>query len=385
MDRKRFTLLFALSLFLIFALALSVGSATAQTSSALWFARYWDNPDLEGVPVYSVSEGNIDHNWGTGVPAAGVPADHWSAQWTSFVDFEPGTYRFTAISDDGVGVYLGNKHIISDWQKQPATTNVATVSLQGGSYAMAVDYFDDVGAARLEVTWERTGPPVAGAADVTIVSTVAPPPPVSQGAWLASYWNNTSLQGSAALTRNEADAGDDWGIGSPSSAVNVDNWSARWTNNLNLIPGRYRFTVSSDDGARLWLNNQLLIDRWTDHPLQTYTVEMDWAGGSLPVRLEYYERSHLAEVHLDWTRIGAAPGTGGQPTATVTATWLNVRTGPGTDNSIITTIPNDTILTLIARNDDTTWVQVILPSGQQGWVSAAWITTTYPLSALAVG
>ena len=385
MNRRRFTLLLVFSLVLIVTLTLSAASAMAQSSPALWFARYWNNTDMDGVPVYSTSEGNIDHDWGTGSPASGVQADEWSARWTSFVEFEPGTYRFTVTSDDGVGVFLGDKHIISDWNEQPETTNVATVSLQGGSYGMAVDYFDDVGTALLKLGWERTGPPVANAPDVTIVSSGPTAPPVPQGNWQASYWNNTSLEGDAVLVRNEASVNYNWGTGSPSSAVNVDNWSARWTNDLNLIPGRYRFTVTSDDGARLWLNNQLLIDRWYDHPVQTFTVEMDWPGGTLPVRLEYYEHGDLARVHLGWERVGAAAGSGGQPIAIVNTAWLNVRTGPGVTNSIITTIPRDTVLALVARNDDASWVQVILPDGEQGWVSAAYVVSDYPLGELAVG
>jgi hypothetical protein len=385
MKRKQLTMLFLLSLILV--LALSAASATAQTSSALWFVSYYNNKDLEGTPVHHGSEGSIDHDWGNKSPAPGVNADDWSARWTTFLDLDPGTYRFTVTSDDGVGVFFGDKHIISDWNKQPETTNVATVSLKGGHYPMAVDFFDDVGRALLRVRWERTGAPVAGAADVTIVGSGVTQPPVSSGAWQASYWNNTSLSGSPVLVRNEASVNYDWGAGSPSSAVNVDNWSARWTTNLSLIPGRYRFTLISDDGARLWLNNGLVIDRWFDHSAQTYTTEIDWPGGTLPVRLDYYEHTHFAQARLSWTRLGAAPDTGGggQPIASVTAYWLNVRTGPGVAYNVIDTIPRNTTLTLIARNDDASWVQATLPDGRLGWVSAHYIATTFPLSDLPVG
>lgn len=388
MNRRKLSFLLAFSLVLVLALS-AAASAQAQTSESLWFVKYWNNDDMEGDPVFHSSEGRIDHNWGTGSPAPSVNADNWSAQWTTFVDLDPGTYRVTVTSDDGVGIFFGNKHIISDWNKQPETTNVATISLRGGRYPIAVDYFDDVGRALLRLTWQRIGAPVAGAEDVAIVSSGVTPPPVPTpgptGAWQASYWNNISLLGSPVYTRSEAGIDHTWGTGSPSSAVNVDNFSARFTNNLNLVPGRYRFTVTTDDGARLWLNNQLAIDRWVDQSPHTYDAEVNWPGGSMPVRLEYYERSHLARIQLSWTRIGAAPDTGGQPTASVTASWLNVRTGPGVQNSRIDTIPNGTILTLIARNDDASWVQVILPDGRMGWVSAAYISTTYPLSNLGVG
>src|SRR5690606_37669204 len=115
-----------------------------------------------------------------------------------------------------------------------------------------------------------------------------------------------SLSGSPVYTRSEASIDHNWGSGSPSSAVSVDNFSARFTNNLNLVPGRYRFTVTTDDGARLWLNNQLVIDRWVDQSAHVYEAEINWPGGSMPVRLDYYERSHTARIQLSWARVGAA-------------------------------------------------------------------------------
>ena len=383
MKHKHLSILFVFSLILV--LALSAASANAQSSQALWFVKYYNNEKLEGDPVFQSSEGRVDHNWGNSAPAPGVNSDHWSARWTTFANFEAGTYRFSVTSDDGVGIFFGDKHIISDFNKQPETTNVATVSLRGGTYPIAVDYFDNVGRALLKLSWERTGAPVAGAADVTIVSSGATTPPVTPGAWQASYWNNSSLQGSPVLTRSEASVDFNWGAGSPSSGVDPETWSARFSNSLSLIPGRYRFTLTSDDGARLWLNNQLAIDRWYDHSVQSFTTEVDWPGGVMPVRVEYYENTRFAELHLSWTRLGAAPDTGGQPTGVVNAGWLNVRTGPGISNNIITTIPNGTVLTLLARNDDASWLQVVLPDGRQGWVSSHYVTTSYPLSNLGVG
>ena len=165
MNRRR--LMFTLVLLL---LALSVGTAAAQNGEALWFVSYWDNPDQEGNPVRKTSEGLIDHNWGKGRPVDNVGSDEWSARWTSSVDFAPGTYRFTVTSDDGVRVYVGDKHIIVDWTKHGAKTYVANVSLAGGTYPVAVDYFEDVGNAQLKVGWERTGPPLASGGYVTIIS-----------------------------------------------------------------------------------------------------------------------------------------------------------------------------------------------------------------------
>ena len=79
-----------------------------------------------------------------------MPVDNWSAKWTSIVDFSPGTYRITVQNDDGVAIFLGDKHVIFDWNAHPVVTNRVDVSLLGGEYPMAVSYFEEVGGAVLK-------------------------------------------------------------------------------------------------------------------------------------------------------------------------------------------------------------------------------------------
>lgn len=114
--------------------------------------------------------------------------------------------------------------------------------------------------------------------------------PVPIANWKGEYFNNTSLSGTPALVRDDANVNFNWGNGSPaSSTVNADNFSVRWTRSLSFNPGRYRFTINSDDGARLWVNNQQIINAWHDHQPQTFNGEIDLSGGSVPLRVEYYE------------------------------------------------------------------------------------------------
>ena len=294
-------------LLVLVLLALSVGSAAAQNSYSLWFITYWDNPNMEGDSIPGGSTGVIDYSWG-GSPASGVPSDQWSGQWTSYVDFSPGTYQFTTQNDDGVRVYLGDKHIIVDWNIHGVVTNQATVSLLGGSYAMAVDHFDDRGSAVLVLGWERIGPPISGAADVTLVpkpTPPPPPPPPSQTSWLANYWNDTGLTGNPALARNEATINHDWGTGSPHPGIVAsDDFSARWTRSVYFKAGTYRFTTHSDDGIRVSIGGNTIIDNWTVHAVQTNTADVYLAAGTYPLVVEYFEHTGLAVARFWWDRIG---------------------------------------------------------------------------------
>lgn len=377
-----------LILFVLLILGLSAGTAAAQNSYSLWFINYWDNPNLEGTPVATNSTGVIDYDWGSGSPSPSVPADHWSGQWTSYVDFSPGTYRIVTESDDGVGVFLGDKNVIYDWNKHPPTKNEVTVSLHGGSYSMAVSYFEDVGRSLLRVAWERIGPPKAGAADVTVIATApppAPPPPASQGSWTANYWNNTDLSGNAVLARSEAAINYEWGYGSPApGTVNNDHFSARWTRNVYFPAGSYRFTAQHDDGMRVSVGGNRIIDSWHVQALQTNTADADLNAGTYTIVVEYFENTELATAKFWWESTsdgGTAPPSG--VAATTKAYWLNFRAGPGTQYHILNVLPRGTTVPVIGRNAASSWLQVDY-MGVTGWISRGWTTVHGDLTAIPV-
>jgi len=313
--------LLLLVLLLTIVAAVGAGTAAAQSSPATWFVTYYNNENLEGNPVYTTSEGVIDHEWGSGSPASGVNANHWSARWTTFKDFEAGTYRFTVTSDDGARIFLGDKHIHVDWEEHGAITSYINVSLTGGRYPIAVDYFDDVGNAQLQLGWQRTGAAVAGAADVTVLSrgTIGTTPtPAPTGSWYATYWNNRNLQGTPVLSRNEASVDYNWGNGSPASAVSADNWSARWTRSVYFSAGTYRFHATSDDGVRVFVGDRHIINDWSDHAARTSSATITLSAGTYPVAVDYYEHGGEARLRVWWERISDS---GGSPTPAPQGSW----------------------------------------------------------------
>lgn len=292
-------------LLVLVLLVMGTSAAAAQNSYSLWFVNYWNNVNLEGSPVAGSSTGVIDNYW-SGSPASGVKSDHWSAQWTSYVNFSPGTYRIITQNDDGVRVFLGDKHVITDWNIHGVVTNEVTVSLTGGTYAMAVDFFDDIGQAVLKVGWQRIGPPKPGVPDVTVItSQPPPPPPSSQNVWLATYWNHTGLSGTPALSRYETAISYNWGWGSPAPGIVAsDLFSARWTRSVYFNAGTYRFTTQSDDGIRVYIDGNLIIDNWTIHAEETNTADVALQAGTHTVVVEYFEQTRLAVARFWWLRLG---------------------------------------------------------------------------------
>jgi hypothetical protein len=118
----------------------------------------------------------------------------------------------------------------------------------------------------------------------------------------ANYYSGTSL-GSLVLSRAETSIDNGWSTGSPHASVPVDNFSARWDGSLRpTSTGNHTFQVVADDGVRLWVNNVLVIDQWKDQSATTYSATVALtAGVTVPVRMEYYEKSGSAEARLRWS------------------------------------------------------------------------------------
>lgn len=120
---------------------------------------------------------------------------------------------------------------------------------------------------------------------------------------LAEYFDNIDLQGMPVLTRIDADVNFDWGHKAPAEGLKENLFSVRWTGKLTpKVTGSYQFGVESDDGCRLYLDNELLIDSWMDQVARPTTRTLQLEGGKdYLVRLEYYENQGGAMAKLLWS------------------------------------------------------------------------------------
>lgn len=122
--------------------------------------------------------------------------------------------------------------------------------------------------------------------------------------WRGEYYNNVELKGTPRV-RNDTEISFDWGTDSPMQGIEADGFSVRWTRRLDLQAGTYRFYVRVDDGTRLWIDDQLIIDRWHDGSERTYAARQYLDQGEHDVRLEMYERSGDAVAGLWWETLEA--------------------------------------------------------------------------------
>ncbi|MCB9419020.1 MAG: SH3 domain-containing protein [Ardenticatenaceae bacterium] len=344
---------------------------TVSTTITQWRGEYFNNANLSGASAFVRNDSSIDFNWGGGSPGSGVAADNFSVRWTRDLSLDAGRYRFTTNTDDGVRLWVNNQLIIDKWFDQGATAYSAEIDLPGGTVPIRMEYYERVGGAEAHLSYTK----ISGGDTTTT--------------WRGEYYNNKNLSGTPTLVRNDAHIDFDWGNGSPASGINTDNFSVRWTRTIYLTAGRYRFTANTDDGVRVWVNNQQIINAWYDHQSGEITGEIDVPTGNAVIKMEYYENSGGARARLTRSQISSVPSPTPIPATTGTATVniyrLNVRQGPGTNYGIITTLNRGDVLQLAGyRNAAATWIKVILPNGTQGWLSAVYTITSIPIVNLAV-
>jgi len=121
------------------------------------------------------------------------------------------------------------------------------------------------------------------------------------------YFNNQNLT-DRVFTRVDSSVNFNYGTGSPDPRISNDSFSVRWIGEIEArYTQRYTFTTLSDDGVRLYVNGQLIIDQWNDHPATNHSGSIDLeAGVKVDIRMEYYEAGGGAVARLRWSSASQA-------------------------------------------------------------------------------
>src|SRR4029078_1155005 len=105
------------------------------------------------------------------------------------------------------------------------------------------------------------------------------------------------------LTRTDANIDFDWSFGAPNAGVGADSFSVRWTGAVEpAFSELYTFYTTSDDGVRLWVNGQQIINNWTDHgPTENSGTIALVAGQKYDIKMEFYENGRGGTAKLFWS------------------------------------------------------------------------------------
>jgi hypothetical protein len=249
-----------------------------------WKSVYWATSDLRGNPSIIRDESQINYDWGSGSPGAGIPNDYFSARWTRTMPFPEGNYRFTIHVDDGVRLWVDDRLIVDDWKGGAKRELIKDYVLAGaGAHNLKLEYYEEIGQARVHLDWFRIGDP-------------------NYAGWKGEYFTNPHLDGDPVLVRNDDNVYFNWEERAPAPSLPADNFSVRWTRHRQIEPGWYRFTFHTDDGVRLYVDDELVLDEWHQSWAETYTVdvELPWKPELV---VEYYEGTGDARAHMEMKRI----------------------------------------------------------------------------------
>lgn len=124
----------------------------------------------------------------------------------------------------------------------------------------------------------------------------------SDTGFLGEYYNNQNLQGEPHLIRNDREVFFIRGEGNSIGDLPSENFSVRWSATLKPpVPGEYVLSVTADDGYRLFIDNDTVMDSWSVYGLsstrENYTFE---ENKTYQFRLEYFQRAWNAEIKLEW-------------------------------------------------------------------------------------
>jgi len=286
-----------------------------------WRGDYFANMTLSGAPTFSRNDVTIDFNWQDGAPTKKFPRDDFSARWTRGWPFEAGYYRFVITVDDGARLFIDNTLIVDEWRDGGKREIIREVKLSGGEHTLRLEYYEHQGDALIQLRWEKINLPTPIVVDTATPTTDHFPD------WRGEYWTNDHLDGQPKIKRNDEEINFNWGKGSPASEIPTNNFSAIWTRNITFKAGIYRFYVSADDGVRVYLDNERVINEWqVNNGNDVYYAET-YLEGQHKVKIDYFEDEGEAAIWFKIDRIG-------QPTATPTNTPIPTATAAPTNTPI---------------------------------------------------
>jgi hypothetical protein len=247
-----------------------------------WKGEYFANRKLAGEPSLVRNDAKIDFTWGTGAPAAGLPADGFSVRWTRQIHFAVGTYRFSVEVDDGVRLWVDGTLIIDQWHDGTGSTS-GDVALAEGKHQVRMEMYERRGDAKARLWWTLQ---------------------TSRAEWKGKYFANRELKGDPVLVRTDTNINFNWGAGAPGAGLPADSFSVKWVSHVDFSEGTYRFCARADDGVSVEMNDQLpyIIREWHDGS-GTYCSDVHVPAGRQKVTVEYYEHLGGATIQFWWQKL----------------------------------------------------------------------------------
>jgi RHS repeat-associated protein len=307
-------------------MGVSLDYNSPQRSRPGLIGEYYNDPGATRVmpapgvePPVRKLDSNIDFNWGTNSPYSGVITnDNFLVRWSGyFVAPKTATYQFGTTSDDGVRIYINDAINLDAWTTVlPSNLYGTGVSLTAGqAIKVRYEYAEWAGGASSQFLVKST--------DGTTV-----PPQVIPMSWLQTgvrpvatphgltgrYYTFDPAAGTPTfptnqddptrqfLTRMDPGMALNWFSGSPVPNGPTDNFMVRWTGWFTpTVADTYTFGAGSDDGVKITIGGNTVLNSWTDHgasPILYGSGVALAANTPVQITVEYYEKGGGAAMSL---------------------------------------------------------------------------------------
>ncbi len=106
-----------------------------------------------------------------------------------------------------------------------------------------------------------------------------------------------------AMTRVDPSINFNWSSAAPNPNMPLTEYGVAWTGQIQAQATQtYVFSTTSDDGVRLWVNGQEIINDWTPHAAANDFGSIALvAGQRYDIKLEYYQAQFAAQISLSWS------------------------------------------------------------------------------------
>jgi len=212
-----------------------------------------------------------------------------------------------------------------------STTSTSTVSSTTTSTTTSTSTVSSTTTSTTSTTTSTVSTTTSSSTTTTIVTCPYP------ASYPSNYWDRVWCD--MSFTSKLADAPDEgniqfdnsWGAGIL-AAGRADNIGFRSGRTISLpSTGTYIFTVGSDDGVRVWIDGNSVLDKWIDKGYSTDTFTKDLNAGNHQFRIDYYENVGDARVSFSYTNPSST-------TTTISSTTSTTTTSTTTSTSTTTTI-----------------------------------------------
>ncbi|MHC4201370.1 MAG: PA14 domain-containing protein, partial [Planctomycetota bacterium] len=215
-----------------------------------------------------------------------------------------GEYVFEADADDSLDVTLDGKKLVSGkWGD--AKGRSAPVHCAAGLHPISATYLEWGGGAFVHLRWQPPGGGMQAIPagyffhEVPEPGSMGPFAKLLEGMW-GEYYKDENFGrkvGEGPVEHPTVDYGDL----PPLPVCPGDNFSVRMKGHILLYwSGTYRFDVDIDDGVRLKVGGERIINHWGKASTQRVSGKKELAAGYHEVEIEHMERGGNAKIHFWW-------------------------------------------------------------------------------------